>query len=302
MNKVIRLLCMVFVVNGLFSESYAEHKIVYLISPPRSLSTAFLRMMEARGDFESIHEPSLSPYWEIYRNSPRNLLVRKDVPHSFEDVKKLITAKAATTNVFVKEISFSVRNFLLKDTDLIKRDNVHFVFLVRNPHHSVLSFYKKQKSKNLKQVPFSNTIGYRDCYELLTHVKQHAVNKPCIIFSEDLYTEPEATIALFCNFLKIPYKVDALAWKNLNEASASISWKEFKTKKLLDTWHSDAIKSSGFHKPTEYKVDANGKPTFEEVANEQHKKTCEYAYTENLTYYQQLLTMQDCFLTSYKPS
>lgn len=43
------------------AQSYADtapHKIIYLISPPRSLSTLFLRMMHNRGDFLVMNEPA----------------------------------------------------------------------------------------------------------------------------------------------------------------------------------------------------------------------------------------------------
>jgi hypothetical protein len=257
----------------------SEHKIVYLISPPRSLSTAFLRMMEARGDFTIINEPSIKPF-----NKNKNYIDFYDhAPTNFDDIKEKIFTASETSNVFIKEISRPLLYFLKNDKDLSCKENIYFVVLVRNPHHSIISMYRKVKSCFNG---FSELIGYKATYELLQLIQNTYCNKPLIIRSEDLYEKPEQTIKKFCDHVGLEFKKESLHWQDLGDDFTGINeWHETKEKHHTYHWHEDAIKSSGFTTPHSYATDEFARPTFEEITNEKDRKYCQKAYFENLEYY-----------------
>lgn len=258
------------------------HKIVYLFSPPRSLSVAFMRMMEARGDFTVFQEPSLKAYEKKYY--PQHLAWFLDVvPETFSEVKARVLKEAQTRNVFVKEMAVSVKDFLIEDNDLIRNPNVKCIFLARNPHHAILSCYKKYN--NLGKLPASEC-GYESTYLLLKAIQERGVIKPLVVHSEDLYENPERTAQVVCNYLGIEFLPKMLTWKDLGEDfSGHEQWHETKHKEITQHWHGDAIRSTGFGKPTQYEVDAQGKPTFSEVKDPAQRAAIIAAYNENKHYY-----------------
>lgn len=98
--------------TALFSE---ENKIVILISTPRSLSTGFLRMMEAREDFEIFHEPTNAPYDAVHAREFYELYFRDDCFKSYDEITECILAQAKNSNVFVKEVAFSLSEYTARD-------------------------------------------------------------------------------------------------------------------------------------------------------------------------------------------
>lgn len=263
-----------------------ENKIIYLISPPRSLSVAFLRMMEARGDFKIMHEPAMSPYVFLDPNLTADWM-KPDAFKTFAEVKQKISENAQVSNVFVKEISFSAQKYLHEDSALVTNPNVYFVFLLRDPHHVVISYYKK---KPYLQDSMSHQIGYQATYEIFKDIQAKAINAPLIILSEDLYSKPKETVEKFCKHVGISFLEKSLHWEDLGEEfSGHVAWGESKYKHITHHWHGDAIRSTGFGTPNKYAIDSNGKPTFQEIIVEEHKQACIKAYSENLMYYNKLL-------------
>ena len=119
-------------------------------------------------------------------------------------------------------MSFAVVDFITKDSELIHDPNVHFVFLIRHPHPTVISFYKRFASiPGTWPDTFRNFIGYEAEYKLFQIVKENAVNKPIILLTEDLCDQPKQTIHSLCKRLEIPYIPHSLEWKNLGE---SFTW------------------------------------------------------------------------------
>ena len=267
----------------LLRKTYKKNKIVYLISPPRSLSVALLRMMHARGDFEVFQEPSMRAYDLIHYPELTKEWFLHNAPSTFQEVKQQIYQAAEHTNVFVKEMSFGVRDFLIQDKEMMNNPNIRFIFLIRNPHHTVISFYKKCGS-----IPdrFSFLCGYQATYELLKAINEHSVYKPLIIYSEDLYEHTEETIKRMCDYLEIPFKPESLAWPDLgSEFTGHEEWHEIKIQEHFQHWHGEAIRSSGWSKPSNYEVDEFGQPTFCEITSIEHRNACKNAYEENKTYY-----------------
>ena len=267
----------------------ANNKIVYLISPPRSLSTVFLRMMQQRGDFFIFNEPSQSAFVAHYNPKLISSLYKPNVPQSFLTVKEEIFKAAQHFNVFVKEMSFAIKNFLGQDIELMRHPDIYFIFLVRNPHHVIISFYNKQNTTAGFCVNYdllSNLLSYQGLYELVHKIQQESVNKPLIMFAEDLYLNTETTIQVLCDHVGIDFKETSLVWDDLgNDFNGHEEWHENKLHSHTQHWHGDAIRSTGFKNPSSYEVDQEGIPTFSEIKDLDHRKICLAVYHENVPFY-----------------
>lgn len=292
--KRIKLLSLIIFI---FSSASAQNKIIYFISPPRSLSVAFLRMMQARGDFLIMHEPSQYAFNALNSPGSVNDWFNENAYKTFEEVKEKIFEHAECSNVFVKEMSFAVYKFLLNDPAFVKDSRITFVLLVRNPHHALLSLYKKLKH-NFSEIfdsedtcySFADLVGYKCLYQTLCLIKEYSSQAPIVLLTEDLYNNPEKTVQSFCDQCNISFKEDALLWQDLGDTFLGTEeWHELKKSDRTHYWHSNAIRSTGFSQPSHYEVDSLGEPTFSEVENLEHRTICIEAYKENLNYYNLML-------------
>lgn len=277
--------------SALFSkEPKQENKIVILVSTPRSLSTGFLRMMHARGDFEIFHEPSTAPFNAIHYRTFYDMAFKDDCFQSFDQITTAIFASAKHSNVFVKEMASPVYEFLAEDNPLLQK--AHFVFLVRKPQDVALSFYQKGLPASILRT----ALGYPQIYALFELVASHGKYPPYLIFSEDLGLNPEENIRSFCQHVGIEFKPAALQWENLGDQFTGNEWHDDKKPIAIQYWHGDAIRSSGFVPLKTAKADSGGMPTFEEVANLNDRKLFQEAYLYNLPHY---LALKEAWI-SYK--
>lgn len=269
------------------SAQESSKKIVFFISPPRSMSAACARMMNARGDFEVFHEPFHLAYCSKFHPDYTAAAFGPGRFTTYENVKQKIFAAAKNKPVFVKEVSFDVEDFLLNDPDFVKNKNVHFVFLLRDPHSSIMSFYRKSQGCP----PHLNyLIGYEPFYNIFQKVKKESANRLTAVFADDLSTNPEETVKKLCHALEMPFIPESLSWSSSEESfDCQKEWHEDKTNETIQVWHGDALNSSGFAKLAKYSVDENGKPTFEEIVNPEHKQQYQECYLYNLKFYEMLL-------------
>lgn len=277
------------VLLALFASSLiAENHIIFLISPPRSLSTAFLRMMYARGDFTVLNEPFIAYYDQKYhpKFAEENYL---KAPQSYTQMTNTILEKAKTKNVFIKEMCCAALELFKHDQRLLHDKRTKFVLLARNPHHATISLYKKG---NKSMVDILNKIlAYNKLYQLCKNISR--AKKPHLILTEDLYNNPTLCIKKFCKATQIPFLPESLSWPQLgNSFDAKKEWHDTKKDKSIYIWHSDAIQSTGFGQPTKYDVNAEGNPTFNEITNVEDREKCKQAYHNQLKYYQMLLQEQ----------
>lgn len=269
--------------------SQLPHKIIYLISPPRSLSVAFTRMMSARGDCAVFNEPSQAIFNKKLNTALIDVFL-DTAPQSFQEVKDQLYQAAQERIVFAKEMSFAVDDFLLHDDAFLKNEQVHCVFLMRNPHHSLLSLYK---GLNDYVRDFEIIAGFEQLHMIFEHVKSHAANKPVILCTEDIYQKPEQTVRAFCAAVDIPFIPEALKWQILGtNFNAQAEWHEIKNNEGMYHWHGDAMNSTGFSNPHVYAVNEAGEPTFEEV-REEHKELVTKMYQKSLKFYRLMKNEQD---------
>lgn len=292
---------LIFIIQGMHNSlccSESEHKIVYLISGPRALSTVFLRMIESRGDFIIYHEPTVPVYDKVHYADLTESWFRKDANVTFEEVKGKLFESQKKSNVFIKDMSFSSHPYILNDLDFIKNPSVQFLFLVRNPHHSSISFYLKVNDI----VPgMSDLIGLKKLFELYEQTRNVNPKSAKIIFSEQLYNEPRLTMAAICTHLDIPFSEKAFKWKKYDENFQGFTeWDEQKVENHINHWHGRAIQSEQIEKPRVYEVNQNGIPTFGEISNEEHRAAMNMIYQENLIYYKKFLHAKEGHLMQFQ--
>jgi hypothetical protein len=271
----------------------AHGQIIFLVSPPRSLSTAFLRMMEARQDFILFNEPFVPFFFHTHFTNMTAFKkqFKEDTPTTIESIHAAIGTAASSHHVFVKEISFALYDALRTDDTFIHDTNVKFVFLVRSPHHATISLCKKLIAfygpGQLKHATIYT--GYKEMYHLLQYISAHRAQKPLLIHAQDLYTCPAATIQLFCTYCNLEYNPQHLIWEPKDAATIHESWHEAKQSSLIQFFHHDALSSSQFVQPTIYQTDNNGNPTFAEIEHPDDKKICADLFEKNKRYYNLIL-------------
>lgn len=258
----------------------ARNKIIFLVAPPRSLSTAVLRMMGARDDVIVMNEPACSIYNQT-RYPASKQFYTDEAPGSYADVRETILSSAQDSQVFIKEMSFSFEVFIKAEPDLMADPNIYFAFLLRDPHPCIISYYKKMPPDTIDYIigDLEHLTGFPALYKSFRLVQDNAINKPCVIHAEQLYKDTKNTIQAFCDQLGISYDDKHLHWSNLGDAFDGLeAWKDNKKPELTRHWHGEAIVSQGFHQPTRYELDEHGKPAFSEIANPAHRSKCVEVY------------------------
>jgi hypothetical protein len=261
-------------------------RIVFLISPPRSMSAACARMMQARGDFEVFHEPFHLPYVCEFHPHYAPYVFEPGLHATYQEVKQMLFDAAETKGVFVKEMSFDLREYLLNDLEFVRDKRVSFVFLMRDPHSSVISFYRKSQ---FCPSMLNYLIGYEPLYHIFETVKKESPNRILLLSAEQLAEDPEEIIEKLCQDLDIPFLLHALHWASGKEGfDVHKEWHEMKKDQAVEQWHQDALESTGFKPLSRYAKDSAGNPTFEEIADPEHREKYQEAYFYNLQFYEMI--------------
>lgn len=265
------------------------HKLIILVSPPRSLSTVFARMMENRGDCITFNEPGITTFASLHNV---HLNLQSKIEYDYTPTVSKIKAAHNTNNVFVKEMFFAADEYLLTQ-EFMKNPDCYFIFLVRNPHASSISHAKKLYAfNNSYELPWDikkkvhNFMSYSSFYTCYEKALNECINTPYIIITEDLINDPQNTITKFCTYVGIPMKDSYLQWQPYDSSlSVPQAWNDNKTNETVALWHDVALASTGFTQPATYAVDANGEPTFEEIGDIALRGAYRWEYYDNLAYY-----------------
>lgn len=244
-------------------------------------------MMQARGDFAIFNEAAEQMMCRIHYKHLAEVWFRENTPLTYADVKKGWFEALSTRPVFAKEMGYCLKDSFIQDDDFIRNPDVHFVFLMRDPHSVIVSFYKKCGG-----IPynFNELLGFKALDELLQKIKAEAAHPPVIVHSQELSEHPKTVVANFCKQVGIPFIESALAWPDLgDDFTGVIEWHETKKKTETHIWHGDAIHSTGFIPLKTYAADPSGNPTFEEIENPADRAACFEAYNFNKSYYERLL-------------
>ncbi|CAM3821868.1 sulfotransferase family protein [Kibdelosporangium persicum] len=199
-----------------------NRRILALWSAPRSRSTAFLRMIVERGDFEVLHEPfsGLADFGQA--------VVAGTTVVTEHDLIAAIRSRAGHGPVFFKDTTDFHYPGLLADDEFL-REATH-TFLIRDPAEVIASHYALNPDVRLED------IGFGRLSEIYDAVAAQTGEPPVLITAEDLVERPAETVRAYCDAIGIPFVASALAWRPgvLNE------WRS------AQRWHESTSRTNGF--------------------------------------------------------
>jgi len=283
MRFILSFFLLVFISFSTYVNS--KNKIIYLIAPPRSLATVFLRAMQARDDMIIFNEPS--QYAFLADKIPHVLpKIFKCAPpfETYEKVRQAILRASEDGDVFVKDICYAGYENLYDNDQFISNPNITFCFIIRNPHPAIISHYRANGNK----LYTSCWEVYERLYFLFEKIKNVRQEIPIVISAEDLSSDPAKIMSEFCEKIDIPFKDSFLVWPDLFDKFDPVRWNDWKSTNACMQWHARAIKSTHFiccdHN---YNVDKEGKPTFIEI-EEKDRGCFEKIYNYYMRFYNKM--------------
>ena len=207
------------------------HKIHTLWCHPRSVSTAFERIMRERGDCHAFHEPFMYHYYlgklgKVYAGFDPD----PSHPRTFADIRAMILEQAAQSPVFLKDMGYYVLPEILDDVTFL--DRMTHAILVRDPAESIVSYAKVTADFS------SQEVGFRSLWQLYEGLTARGHNVH-VICADKLRAAPAETLGEYWAFAGLSAMPHALRW----DASVPKGWE------TVSTWHAKTLQSGGIQKP-----------------------------------------------------
>jgi hypothetical protein len=214
--------------------------VVAMWAHPRSMSTAFERMMMERGDITVVHEPlvTLTDFGEVPLPTPEGGTV---VARSTYEV---LSALKALSSVFFKDTLEYRYEYLFAHPEEIAA--IQHTFIVREPARTIASHFA------MKPEVACHEIGYEHQWDLFELAWRVTGQRPVVIQAERILASPAAAVAAYCEAVGLPNIPAALTWRPGHRTE----WER------TQRWHLDAANSSGFHVPEkQYEITVNNNET-----------------------------------------
>jgi hypothetical protein len=258
-----------------------DHTLTVSISLPRSMSTTLVRLMGKIDDAIIVHEPAVNLFYN--NDFSTNSQTWPTLFKTFKDVKDKILEILSKNNVFLKEMSFTAKSYLADWTGIHGNTGVYYIFLVRDPHNTIVSLYKKTTRK------IGEDFSYKDLYELFLTLNNKAINRPIVISAEYLASYPRETIEIICQYTGREFKREYLEWEDESSEFRETDLYKSELCYFSKYWHYDVVASTGFHTLTSYAVSNAGQPTFEEIEDPHEREGCQTLYNREKPYYDQII-------------
>ena len=271
-NKLHPIICFGFLSPGTKEDRNDNsnlHPIICLWCHPRSMSTAMERVMRERGDFQCFHEPFMYDYYihRTVRYMPY-FEVDSSAPQSYKDIKHMLLEKAKDSPVFIKDMSYYIVPALFEDEQFARR--LTHTFLIRNPLHSILSYFKLDNNVSCEE------IGLEAQYRHAQWLQQELAIKPIILVAEQIRENPTTVIEKYWQELGLEFKQDAFQW---NTENAPEDWQQ------VSAWHGNVSQSNQIRKPSQ-ENDEKRRQEFSDLAR-LHPKLNRYL-DHHLAFYEKL--------------
>lgn len=274
-----------------FAGLQAQNKIIYLIAPPRTLSTVFLRFMHARGDISIYNEPSQYTYLSQMSGATPGGFDQSIPFKTYAEAKKELLNAREEGMVFVKDPSCAAYECFYKDDTFLADQNIEFCFIIRDPHASVVSYYKALGNLNRELNSFGWKVErkiYERQYALYKKITKLRNKAPLVISCEELVENPERVLSVFCNLVGLDFDESMLTWPSLEGNFKPLEWHEYKTLEACIKWHNDAIVSTHFRPHMRhFDVNYKGKPTFIEF-DAKYKSILTEIYENYMNFYNKM--------------
>ena len=192
---------------------------------PRSVSTAFERIMRERGDLDVLHEPFM--YHHYLSNKGRlfaDFQPETDHPQTYGDIRKMILSRSNAQPVFFKDMAYYIEADLPLDPDFAGR--MTHAFLVRDPAESSLSYHRREPDFSCQELGLTAQLALYDAL-----VKQgHA---PIVLTADQLRGDPEATLKRYWSYVGLTFAPHAFSW----DPAVPQDWE------AVAAWHDKAVSS-----------------------------------------------------------
>ncbi len=233
--------------------------IIALWTHPRSISTAFERVMMERGDFKVLHEPFSYLYYVNEGDaSIEQQHVDSDHPTDYPGIRSHIFEASDHGPVFFKDMCAHCYDRVVEDKAFLER--VTHTFLIRDPAKAIASYYALNKDVTLEEIGLEQLCNVFKAVEALGM-------QSVVVDADDLEDDPDGTIEAYCDALDIPFIPEAMTWESGHQKEWDI-WED---------WHKDAARTTGIQKNVE---------TFEvTVDNSEHLRSF---YDHQIPYYRTL--------------
>ncbi|MEM9213700.1 MAG: hypothetical protein AAGD25_05075 [Cyanobacteria bacterium P01_F01_bin.150] len=217
----------------------AKSKNIALWTCPRSRSTLVTRAFEQLDEGIIFDEPFCAPYILHHGfNQPhrQELLAFYKNDHDYIKVIEKITGDLppGASFSFQKHMSKHV----LPDFGKEWMQDLHHVFLIRDPKEIVLSWHKVCGDVT------AHDIGMEVHYQIFKYVQSFSQHTPLVLDSIDLVRNPEAFLRLICSHFNLNFSSRMLTWKaGLKDSNLLFSGA---LSSLASTWYEDVANSTGF--------------------------------------------------------
>ena len=143
----------------------------------------------------------------------------------------MLLEQAKQTPVFIKDMSYYIVPQLFSDTCFARR--LTHTFLIRNPVHSILSYFKLDKNVTLEQ------IGLEAQYRHVRWLQKELAIDPVVLVAEEIRENAKAVITHFWQQLGLDFINRAFEW---NADNVPQDWQQ------VSGWHGNVLQSKGIRK------------------------------------------------------
>lgn len=207
------------------------YPILALWAHPRSMSTAFERVMRERGDLTVFHEPFMADY--LHHRAPRTFAMLEDGAAHWVDYPQMRDRMVAAANdqpVFFKDMSYYVMSLLADDPVFCRR--CLNLFLVRDPRPAIASWWRKDTEVTCSE------IGYEDQWRHVQLLQD--LGAPLrVVRSETVAADPRGVIGRIWDWAGLPDAPQAFAWQ---AGETPADWRH------VQGWHPEVIGSTGLRR------------------------------------------------------
>ncbi len=196
--------------------------LTFLWCVPRSISTAFEKMMWCSGQFSVVSEPFIDLYKRSLLSEEDLCAAQMELRETCEELLSLSRDKP----VFVKDMAYHANPFL-SDSFI---EAINNTFLIRDPRLSIPSLYRMRENFTDAET------GFKSQYELFQRIKKIAGKSPLIVDGEQLKKQSKVIVTNYFRYINRPMPADILTW----DAGSREDWVG------RESWHIDAINSKGF--------------------------------------------------------
>ncbi len=201
--------------------------IVVLWATPRTVSTAFERMMIERGDHIVFDEP-YSTYYYFGADAPSSRFDSVLPDSEPAQITAKLTEAATRSRVFVKDMAYQAGP-LLEPGFLGRFVNT---FIIREPTSALASFARRWPDLTEEEAGYSRLL---QAYEIASSLGA----PPPVIDSDDLRADPVGIVRAWCDAVDLAFMESALSWPPGMQPQWSL-WAD---------WYDGVAASTGFLPP-----------------------------------------------------